>query len=100
MAENANKYLLDISEAIEHIELFTATTPSFPDYEKDLLVRRAVERELGIIGEAINRLLQLDEKVEIENARRKDTAAALGAAESRNTYQGAKVVISLGDYGI
>lgn len=50
MAESAKKYLLDISEAIEHIELFTVATPVFFDYEKNLLVRRAVERELAIIG--------------------------------------------------
>jgi uncharacterized protein with HEPN domain len=70
MAENAKKYFLDISEAIVHIEQFTTGTPTFFDYEKNLLVRRAVERELGIIGEAINRLLQMDDSVEIEHARR------------------------------
>ena len=70
MAENVKKYLLDIAEAIDHIEQFTSETPIFFDYEKNLLVRRAVERELGIIGEAINKLLQMDEHVEIEHARR------------------------------
>ncbi len=70
MAENAKKYFLDISESIDHIEQFTTETPTFFDYEKNLLVRRAVERELGIIGEAINKLLQMDERVEIEHARR------------------------------
>lgn len=70
MAESAKKYFLDISESIVHIEQFTAETPTFFDYEKNLLVRRAVERELGIIGEAINRLLQMEETVEIEHARR------------------------------
>lgn len=70
MAEHAKKYFLDISESIVHIEQFTADTSTFFDYEKNLLVRRAVERELGIIGEAINKLLQMDEAVEIEHARR------------------------------
>jgi uncharacterized protein with HEPN domain len=70
MAENPKKYFLDISESIDHIEQFTTETPTFFDYEKNLLVRRAVERELGIIGEAINKLLQMDEGVEIEHARR------------------------------
>jgi len=70
MAEHAKKYLLDIYDAIGHIELFTTDTPTFIAYENNLLVRRAVERELGIIGEAINKLLQMDAPVEIEHARR------------------------------
>jgi len=35
-----------------------------------LLVRRAVERELEIIGEAMNRILNLDNSIEIEHSRR------------------------------
>lgn len=65
-----NKYLVDISGAIKHIELFVSDLGSFTDYEKNLLVKRAVERELEIIGEAMNKLLQLDEKINISNARR------------------------------
>jgi len=34
------------------------------------LIRRAVERELGIIGEAMNKILSLDDKIEIEHSRR------------------------------
>ncbi len=64
------KYLLDISEAIGHIEIFTKGLTSFLDYENDLLVKRAVERELEIIGEAMNRLLQSDETIPISSARR------------------------------
>ena len=64
------KYLLDIQEGIQHIEIFTATINSFFDYENNLLVKRAVEREIEIIGEAMNRILKLDEDIEIENAKR------------------------------
>ncbi len=65
-----NKYLLDIYEGIQHIEIFTADIESFFDYENNLLVKRAVERELEIIGEAMNRILKLDETIEIDNAKR------------------------------
>ena len=53
------KYLLDIDESIRHIEIFTSELTGFSDYENDLLVKRAVERELEIIGEAMSNLLIL-----------------------------------------
>lgn len=34
------------------------------------MLRRAVERELEIIGEAVNHLLDLDKSIAIDNARR------------------------------
>jgi uncharacterized protein with HEPN domain len=57
MDDVTKKYLLDISEAIGHIEMFTSNISSFFEYEKNLLVKRAVERELEIIGEATKQLL-------------------------------------------
>src|SRR5690606_34172851 len=63
------KFLHDILEAISHIENFTSGF-SFNEYENDLLVRRAVERELEIIGEAMNKLLILSPTIEIRHARR------------------------------
>ena len=69
MDERIKKYLLDIIESINHIEEFTKDVNSFFDYEADLLLRRATERELEIIGGALNRILKIDEKITIENAR-------------------------------
>lgn len=70
MDEKVKKFLLDIEESIHHIEEFTKDVSSFFDYEKHLMLKRAVERELEIIGEAMKRILELDEGVEIQNARR------------------------------
>jgi len=70
MDEKIKKYLTDIQEAILHIEEFTIGITSFFDYEKNLMLRRAVERELEIIGEAISRVLHIDENIEIEHSRR------------------------------
>jgi uncharacterized protein with HEPN domain len=49
------KFLLDIESVIQEIEL--VKTKSNNDYKKfhsDIILRRAVERDLEIIGEAIN----------------------------------------------
>ena len=54
MTDQHQKYLLDIAEAIRHIQLFTEEIHSYPDYAANLLVRRAVEREVEIIGEAMS----------------------------------------------
>jgi uncharacterized protein with HEPN domain len=64
------KYLIDISESISHIEEFTEGVDSFFDYEKNLLVKRAVERELEIIGEAMRRILDINEDIGIQHSRR------------------------------
>lgn len=70
MDEKIIKYLYDIREAIAQNEQFTEDMTSFFEYEENLLVRRGVERELEIIGEAMGRILNVDENIEIENSRR------------------------------
>ena len=51
-------YLYDIDKACEAIQSFVADK-SFEDYKNDLLLRSAVERQLGIIGEALNQASKL-----------------------------------------
>ncbi len=70
MEDHVRKLLLDIEEAIEHIGEFTGSISSLSDYEQNLMVRRAVERELEIIGEAMNRLVSTQGDIEITSARR------------------------------
>lgn len=55
MTEKEKKFLSDISTSIELIEDFTKDLKSFTDYQKDLKTKGAVERHLGIIGEAVNK---------------------------------------------
>jgi len=64
------KYLLDIKESIFSIEDYISDDKDFNKYISNKILKRAVERELEIIGEAINRILKLDENIEIKNARR------------------------------
>ena len=64
------KYLYDIQVAIDSILEYLGEERNFFAYEKNKLLRRAVERELEIIGEAMNHLLDLYPELPIDNARR------------------------------
>jgi uncharacterized protein with HEPN domain len=55
MTEQAKKYLTDILTAIENIESFIRGIDSFITYQNDLKTQSAVERQLAIIGEAVNK---------------------------------------------
>lgn len=70
MRRNTKMYLSDISNAISSIFEYLGEDRNFKDYESNKLLRRAVERELEIIGEATNRLLKVDPTVNISEARR------------------------------
>jgi len=69
MTDKARKYLFDILESIKSIEEYL-TEINFFQYQKNKMVRRAVERELEIIGEAMNALLKIDENIKITSAKR------------------------------
>lgn len=69
MSDEARKYLLDISEAILHIDQHLGGKRDFDYFDRNLTSQRAVERELEIIGEAVNRLLKLPDPVRISQAR-------------------------------
>lgn len=69
MTDKAKKYLFDILESIESIESFTEKVDFF-EYQKNKMVRRAVERELEIIGEATNSLLKINKEIKITSGLR------------------------------
>ena len=70
MQREVKKYLYDIKESIDSIELFLQDKRNFNEYLASKLLRRGIERELEIIGEATNRILKLDSEIDIDNARR------------------------------
>jgi len=70
MSEEIRKWLADITEAIQHIDIHLGGKRDFNTYQTDITARRAVERELEIIGEAISRILKIDSMIVISNARR------------------------------
>lgn len=71
MNEKVLKSLYDIQFAIEEIDsFFVGREKRFELYSNDILLKRAIERDLEIIGEAMNRILKENPDIEIENARR------------------------------
>ncbi len=53
MTERGKKYLVDILQSIELIHSFIEGIESFEEYEADFKTQSAIERQLGIIGEAV-----------------------------------------------
>jgi uncharacterized protein with HEPN domain len=50
------KFLFDIHESIDSIEKYLGEQRDFKVYMANKMLRRAVEREFEIIGEAMNRI--------------------------------------------
>jgi uncharacterized protein with HEPN domain len=64
-------WLYDILNAIIEIESFFSDTPKdFLKYQSDLKTRRAVERNVEIIGEAMSRMLSRDSSIQLSNSRK------------------------------
>ena len=59
MQPDIRRFLYDIRLACEALVEFTRNR-SLDDYEADLLLRSGVERQLEIIGEALNQALKID----------------------------------------
>ena len=69
--DNTNKHLQDILTAIEEIDSFFGVEPKlFNEFAENLCLRRAVERNIEVIGEAMNRILKSNADVQISNARK------------------------------
>ena len=82
------KYLYDIINSIDLIRVFLTEVTSFNDYSKDLKTKSAVERQLGIIGEAVNKyqkvilVHKLENGVQIINLRNRLVHAYDGIDDS------------------
>jgi len=62
--------LSDILRAIELIGSFTSDIKDFDNYVSDLKTQSAVERQLGIIGEAVSKFERLFPESPLTNARK------------------------------
>lgn len=70
MTDQGKKYLSDIIHSIDLIESFTSGASDFNSYINDLKTQSAVERQLTIIGEAVNRFEKLFPESSLLNARK------------------------------
>ncbi len=71
MDNEIKTFLFDVLQSIMEIESYFEGKPKiFDDYIKDIKTKRAVERNIEIIGEAINRILKIDKDFIIENAQK------------------------------
>lgn len=70
MDRKIKKYLEDIALAIGEIELFLSQrTKQYQVFLDDHMFRSALERQVGIIGEAMTKILSIDPDIAITNAR-------------------------------
>jgi uncharacterized protein with HEPN domain len=69
MDNEIKKYLFDIRESINSIHEYLGAKRDFKVYMTDKMLRRAVEREFEIIGEAMSRIEKLDSTIEISSKR-------------------------------
>lgn len=71
MDDKIKTWLYDILSSINEIESYFVETPKmFEIYQKDLKTKRAIERNIGIIGEAMGRILKENKDIEISNSRK------------------------------
>ena len=71
MDNDTKAWLHDILKATIEIESFFSDVPKeFSHYRNDLRTKRAVERNVEIIGEAMSRILLHDDSIQITNSRK------------------------------
>lgn len=71
MDDAIKKHLSDILMAIEEVEsYFDEGQKLYTCFASDIKLRRAIERDIEIIGEATNRILKADKDISITNARK------------------------------
>lgn len=69
MKDEVIKCLNDIAKAIDAIDRFIGEKKEFASFKNNEMLRRAVEREFEIIGEAMNRIKKYDDSLQITNAK-------------------------------
>jgi len=69
MKREVKKYLFDIKVSIESIYDYLGDKRDFFEYQNNKLLRRGIEREIEIIGEAMSRIMKIAPEIQIENAR-------------------------------
>ena len=61
------KFLFDINDSISSIEIYLGEKRDFNVYLNNKMLRRAIEREFEIIGEALNKIEKLNSSIDISS---------------------------------
>ena len=70
MDRHLKAHLFDIKTAIDEIYSFFELVPKrFDEYQRNLMLRRAVERNIATIGEAVGKVTKEFPNVQISNVR-------------------------------
>jgi uncharacterized protein with HEPN domain len=71
MNAKALKYILDIESILKEIdEIKLRVENNFITYKEDFIIKRAVERDLEIIGEAVKKLTEQDSTIELSSVKK------------------------------
>lgn len=70
MDNKAKKLLFDILTSIDNINNYIGAERYFEKYDSTPMLQDAVERNIEIIGEAMNNLLKIEPEIIISNSRR------------------------------
>ncbi len=70
MDNNIKKYLYDVKVSIDSIYEYLGANANFELYCNNKVLRRAIEREFEIIGEALNSINKIKPDLNITNIRR------------------------------
>lgn len=70
MQDEIKVWLEDIEKAIAEINDFLPEPRNFFEFEKDVKTKRAVERNVEIIGEAMSRILRIEPNIGISDSRK------------------------------
>ncbi|NOQ26465.1 MAG: DUF86 domain-containing protein [Bacteroidales bacterium] len=70
MDNEIKTWLYDILQSINEIDSYYEDKPKiYEEYRTDIKTKRAIERDIEIIGEAVNRILKKDNSFKISNAK-------------------------------
>lgn len=70
MDNEIKTWLKDIEQAIQEINSFLPEIKNFRDFQNDLKTKRAIERNIEIIGEAMTRILKAEPNIKISDTRK------------------------------
>lgn len=64
------KYILDIQSVIQEIESIKSKTQNnFNVFQSDIILQRAIERDLEILGKAIKRITEVEPSISITSVK-------------------------------